>query len=89
MKTALVAIARNEEHYLKEWYEYNRKIGFDDIFVYENNWRYKGEVPSYVHLIEWDGTCQQLPAYNDFIENKRANFDWALFIDVDEFFVPN
>ena len=88
MKLALIAIARNEDHYLKEWYEYHHKLGFDDIFVYENNWRYVEKTPSYVHLIEWDGTCQQIPAYNDFIENKRNNFDWGLFIDVDEFFVP-
>lgn len=88
MKLALIAIARNEDHYLKEWYEYHHKIGFDDIYVYQNNWRYVENTPSYVHLIEWDGTCQQIPAYNDFIENKRHNFDWGLFIDVDEFFVP-
>lgn len=88
MKLALIAIARNEDHYLKEWYEYHHKIGFDEIYVYENNWRYNGEVPSYVHLIEWDGMCQQLPAYDDFIENKSHNFDWGIFMDCDEFLTP-
>ena len=39
-KVALVAIAKNEENYLKEWVDYNLKIGFTDIYVYQNNWRY-------------------------------------------------
>ena len=89
MRTALVAIACNEDHYLREWITYHHKIGFDDIYVYQNNWQFKEEVPSYVHLIDFPGMCQQNPAYNDFIKNKSKDYDWALFIDVDEFFVPN
>ncbi len=27
----------------------------------------------------------QLKAYNDFIDNKKNDFDFAAFIDVDEF----
>lgn len=89
MRTALVAIACNEDHYLREWFTYHHNIGFDDIFVYENNWSFKEEVPDYVHLIDWPGSVQQLPAYNDFIKKHNKEYDWALFIDVDEFFVPN
>ena len=89
MKTALVAIACNEDHYLREWFTYHHNIGFDDIYVYQNNWHFKEEVPGYVHLIDFPGMCQQNPAYNDFIKNKSKGYDWALFIDVDEFFVPN
>ena len=33
-KTALVAIACNEDHYLKEWIDYHLNIGFDDIYVF-------------------------------------------------------
>ena len=58
MKNAVVCIAANEDHYLQEWDEYHNKIGFDDVYVYQNNWRYKEPVPSYVHLIEYDGTVQ-------------------------------
>lgn len=85
---ALVCIAKDEDNYIKEWYEYYHKIGFDEIFIYENNWRYEEEVPNYVHLIPFDGEIKQLPAYNDFINNQSKKFDWALFIDADEFFVP-
>ena len=37
MKIALVAIACNEDHYLREWLDYHFKIGFDDAYVYCNN----------------------------------------------------
>ena len=57
MRTALVAIACNEDHYLREWFSYHHKIGFDDIYVYENNWHFKEEVPGYVHLIDFPGIC--------------------------------
>ena len=89
MRTALVAIACNEDHYLREWFSYHHKIGFDEIYVYQNNWHFKEEVPDYVHLIDFPGQCMQLPAYNDFIKKHNKDYDWALFIDVDEFFVPN
>lgn len=57
MKTALVCIAKDEDDYLKEWVDYHLRIGFDEIFVYQNNWRYpKGDITDpRVHLLELDG----------------------------------
>ena len=37
MKIALVCIAKNEDNYIKEWITYHKKLGFDDIFIYEND----------------------------------------------------
>lgn len=34
MKTCICAIAKDEDHYFKEWLDYNTLIGFDDIFVF-------------------------------------------------------
>jgi hypothetical protein len=34
MKTALVCIAKDEDHYIDEWLLYHLKLGFSDIFVY-------------------------------------------------------
>lgn len=88
MKSALVCIAKNEDHYIDEWLDYHLKLGFSDIFVYENNWRYSGDKRQYgnnVHWIHFDGEYKQLEAYNDFIDNKSIGFDFAGFIDVDEF----
>ena len=89
MKIALVAIAKDEDNYLREWLDYHFKIGFDDAYVYCNNWQPHIAVPKNTHLIDWPGEVQQLNAYNDFISKFSKDYDWALFIDVDEFFVPN
>lgn len=87
MTTALVAIAKNEDHYLKEWVDYNLKLGFDEIFVYQNNWRYqKGEISdSRVHLLELDGHRMQNPCYNDFIRDHNQEYDFIACFDCDEF----
>jgi len=43
MKIALVSIAKDEDNYLEEWIKYNFKLGFDDIFIYEDEWHSKFE----------------------------------------------
>ena len=87
MRVAVVTIAKNEDNYIDEWMQYNFLLGVDDIFIYQNDWRYSGKylTSDKVHPIEWDGSCKQLPAYNDFLENKSKNIDFGVFIDVDEF----
>lgn len=97
MKLALVAICSelDARYYALEWIKYHRHIGFDDIFIYLNNVdkqtrnNLENHKLGYVNLIDFPGMCQQLPAYNDFICKFGEVYDWALFIDVDEFFVPN
>ena len=37
MSTAICAIAKNENLYLKEWVEYHKNIGINKIFIYDNN----------------------------------------------------
>ena len=37
MKIALTAIARHENRYLKEWFDYYKGIGIDHIFIGDNN----------------------------------------------------
>ena len=58
MRTALVCIAKNEDNYLDEWIKYHLKLGFSEIFVYQNNWRYPHGPyeDNRIHLIELDGT---------------------------------
>jgi hypothetical protein len=86
MKIALVCIAKNEDRYIQEWVDYNKKLGFDDIFIYQNDWRCQLEDPNIIK-IEMDGVNQQRAAYNHFIKNNYNNYDWAAFFDVDEFLV--
>ena len=86
MKVALVCIAKDEDEYINEWIEYHKKLRFDQIFVFENNWRCKVEDDT-VTIIEFDGERKQIPAYNTFIERFRYEYDWVAFLDVDEFVV--
>jgi len=86
MRVALTCIARDEENYIEEWINYNLKLGFDDIFIYQHNWRCN--VDRYnVHKIEFDGINVQVEAYNHFIQNYYKKYDWVAFFDVDEFLV--
>lgn len=86
MKIALVCIAKNEDNYIEEWVEYNLKLGFDTIFMYENDWRSNFEHPNLVK-IPFDGKAQQIRAYNDWLSHRKNEFDWVAFFDVDEFLV--
>lgn len=95
MKTSICAIARNEKDYLSEWIVYHLNLGFNHIFLYDNNdlenesttqlcagqaWKEQ------VTIIDYRGkTAAQLSAYNECYESNRNNFDWIAFIDIDEF----
>ena len=83
-RVALVCIAKDEDDYIQEWVDYHLKLGVDDIFIYENDWR-SGIVGKGIHTIPFDGPHRQIYAYNDFLFCESGNHQWAIFIDVDEF----
>jgi len=85
MRVALCAIAKDEDNYIGEWIRYYLKLGIDEIFIYQNDWRCGIETDERVHLIEFDGECKLLPAYNDFISRYHDKFDFACVFDIDEF----
>jgi hypothetical protein len=86
MKVALVCIAKNEENYIQEWIDYNKKIGFDDIFIFQNDWRWPVEQDN-VRKFECDGVNMQRSVYNSFLATFKNDYDWVAFFDVDEFLV--
>jgi hypothetical protein len=86
MRVALVCIAKNEDNYIEEWLNYYFKLGFDDIFIYQNDWRCHVEMDN-LHKILADGDEIQYTAYNHFIQNYYDKYDWVAFFDVDEFLV--
>lgn len=86
MKVALVCIAKNEDKYIQEWVDYNKKLGFDEIFIYHNDWECAIDEPN-ITKIEFNGLNKQIQAYNDFIKKYHSSYDWAAFFDVDEFLV--
>ena len=51
MKVALVCIAKNEDLYIDEWIDYHFKLGFDEIFVYQNNWRFNKDIENALKIL--------------------------------------
>jgi hypothetical protein len=98
-KIALVTLAHKDELYIQEWIDYNLKLGFDDIHIFQNNWRW--ENPSYnnnVHLHEYDGNSYksdepiwvrniQAKCFTEFAKKYCDEYEWVAFFDIDEFLV--
>ena len=93
IKSALVCIAKDEDNYINEWIDYHLNLGFDRIFVYCNDWDWfiptKYKITNKVEKITFNGDKKQVPAYDDFISKYYNEFDFACFIDIDEFVVLN
>jgi hypothetical protein len=86
MKVSLVCIAKNEDHYIDEWIKYHLKLGFDDIFVYTNDWDFNYSHPN-VHITEFNGSQAQIRAYTHCYDKISSSYNWIAFFDVDEFLV--
>ena len=97
-KVCILAIARDEEKFLDEWIQWNLKLGFDHIFILDNN-PYGKELRvenDNVTVIPYNGVefdifnVDQCKAYNFALEYiKRLDFDYISVIDIDEFFDLN
>jgi len=86
MEVALVCIAKNETDYIEEWVKYHLKLGFDKIFIYQNDWTCEYENEQIVK-VKFNGNQKQLESYKHFKTNHGLEYDWAAFFDVDEFLV--
>ena len=89
---AICTIALHEEPYIDEWIQYHLKLGFDHIYVYDNDpanplnhlpQRY----PQRVTVVPFPGLQRQMASYRSFVRQFRHRHTWAAFIDVDEFIV--
>lgn len=92
-------MAKDEDLYLQEWIDYHLKLNFDDIFIYQNNWKFKNPViDKRVHFLEWDVQStrpgpglsvwewnRHSQCYNAFARDYCGQYEWALFTDVDCF----
>lgn len=87
MKVGLVNVAKWEDYYLKEWLDYNEKLGFDKVLMYQNDWRTDLEHPILEKHI-CDGRSIQVNLYNHVLQTN-TEYDWLAFIDCDEFIVLN
>jgi hypothetical protein len=98
MKVVIVAIAKMEQDYIEEWVKYHLHLGFDQIFLYDNE-----DLPFYekflqkysdkLKVIHMPGNSYnkgvQYIALDHFIENymRKSGITYVTHIDIDEFIV--
>ena len=99
MNIALVAIGRRENRYAREFVEHYLALGFDHIFIIDNN--HDGEeqfadvLQPYIdsHLVSIhdyrNQEAIQAKAYNDIYAEYGDWYHWIAFFDFDEFLVMN
>ena len=92
---AIVAIAKNEGLYLKEWIEYHKLVGVTKIYFYDNESEdntkeiLKPYIESdFIEYIYINGKGRQLDAYNDAIKRHKNECRFMAFIDLDEYIMP-
>ena len=94
--TAICAIAKNEDFFIKEWVEYHLLIGFEHVYIYDNNSSepISRTLSAYVDsrlvtVIDFPlDVDQQRKAYSDCLQKYGSQCKWLAFIDIDEFIVP-
>lgn len=97
MKVLLCCIARLENRYIREFVEHYKKIGVDNICLYDNN--FDGEEDfndvifdyiesGFVILHDFrNRKYAQFDSYNHCYVNYRNEYDWVMFFDIDEFLI--
>lgn len=96
MKCAICAIAKNENLYINDWCKWHLNLGFDQIYLFDNNdksTKFVGDfidksIKDRVNIIPVNEFKQfQKRAYNDYYRHFAKRYDWHAFIDIDEFIV--
>ena len=102
VKICLCCIGKNENLYAKEFVEHYKKIGYDKIFIYDNNEK-NGEhfeevineyiKDKFVEIIDYRerniNSRPQFDAYKDCYQRNYKLYDWLSFFDMDEFLELN
>ena len=95
MKLAVIAIGRRENRYAREWVGHYLDLGFDHIYIADNN--YKGEERFESVLGDYvssgrvsihdyrDQDAVQGRAYTELYARYGDGYDWVGFFDFDEF----
>ena len=94
----LCVIGKKENLYVKEFINHYKKLGYNHIFIYDNNdvndERFSDilgdEIQNgFVSIIDYIGHRKlkslQIKAYYDCYNRNKRNYDWLSFYDFDEF----
>ena len=91
---SLCCIIKNER-YLEEFIIYNRVIGVEHFYIYDN----ESDIPIKERLnqdffkecctiTDFPGKIQQLNAYNHCLQNYGKETNWLIIVDGDEYILP-
>ena len=98
VKISLITSVKNEGPYILEWLAYHKAIGFEDIFIFENDssdltdvllqrLEMLGEI-EFIKNTNFSGN-PQFHSYRQFQKmDAYLRSDWVLCYDSDEFFLP-
>lgn len=103
LRVCLCTIGKKENLYASEFVEHYKKIGYDKIFIYDNNdigdEKFEDVLNEYISnkfvtLIDYRGyrgkrESPQSDAFFDCYEKNKYNYDWLSFFDFDEFLELN
>ena len=97
MHNVICAIAKCENEYINDWCKYHLDLGFDDIYIFDNNIEYyepiecciDQSIMDKIHITKIPNAKApfQVPIYDEFYHSH--SFDWCAFIDIDEYIVIN
>lgn len=96
MRVVVCALAKNENLYINEWVGHYLKLGFDHIYLYDNNELTTPFVGDFIDSEYKDRVTiknirgmvrekLQHDIYTGFYQKYGKTFDWCLFCDIDEF----
>ena len=104
-KVCLCAIAKRENLYIYYFIQHYKDLGYDHIYIYDNNDINDEKVEDvlktfimdgYVTIIDYRGfrgprQSPQMEAYYDCYEKHNKEYDWLSFFDIDEYLIlkPN
>lgn len=98
MRVVVCAIAKNEHNYINEWVKHYLGLGFDHIYLYDNDNQNSPYIGNYIDkkyadkitIFNLRGVKKpylQHSTYSYFYGTYRNTFKWCFFADIDEFLV--
>ena len=96
MRIVICALAKNENEYINDWVKWYLSLGFDHIYLYDNNELTTPFVGDFIDNNFKDKVTiknirgmvkpkLQHDIYTGFYQKYGKTFDWCLFCDIDEF----
>ena len=96
IKVGLCVMCKEENLYIKEFIEHYKNLGYNHIFIYDNNNVdgekiedvFKKEIDEeFISIINYRGIGKrpQIKAYANCYKKNNKNYNWLSFFDTDEF----